>query len=280
MTKRYDILHEIEQLNPEKDHQHIVYLVGSYEYPWLIRKSLEFALFRTYAVPRMTAILKATGQFNNHGQKRYDDTTLMLAGIAEHGYDSDYGTAAIAIMNRLHGRYHIKNEDFLYVLSTFIYEPIRWHQKYGWRTPTHNEKLANYYFWREVGQRMNIQNIPESLEAYEQFNLDYEREQFRYADSNHVIGMATIDIFLKWYPAPLRPVITQFIYAMMDDPLREAFGFPKPHSIYNKVADFGLKLAARVLRHMPPRKTPFMLTQAPNRTYPDGFNISEIGAKH
>lgn len=44
---RYDIYERIQQLDPERDCQTIVYLVGAYEYPWLIRKSLEFALFRT-----------------------------------------------------------------------------------------------------------------------------------------------------------------------------------------------------------------------------------------
>jgi hypothetical protein len=60
-------------------------------------------------------------------------------------------------MNQLHRRWNIDNEDFLYVLSTFVFEPTRWHQQYGWRTPSEIEKRANFYFWREVGRRMNIQ---------------------------------------------------------------------------------------------------------------------------
>ncbi|MEO1290941.1 MAG: DUF2236 domain-containing protein, partial [Chloroflexota bacterium] len=157
MAGRYDVLKRVLQLDPKDDCQEITYLVGAYEYPWLIKKSLEFALFRTYAVPHTSRILAASGQFEQHGQKRYDDTTLMLAGLAEKGYDSDYGKTVIATMNRLHGRWNLKNEDMLYVLSTFVFEPIRWHRKYGWRTPTEHENLANFHFWREVGIRMNIQ---------------------------------------------------------------------------------------------------------------------------
>jgi len=39
-------------------------------------------------------------------------------------------------MNQLHGRFDIANEDFLYVLSTFIFEPIRWNTRFGWRPAT------------------------------------------------------------------------------------------------------------------------------------------------
>ena len=46
MAGRYDIRNRILQLDPVADCQEIVFLVGAYEYPWLIRKSLEFALFQ------------------------------------------------------------------------------------------------------------------------------------------------------------------------------------------------------------------------------------------
>ena len=275
---RYDIHKEIESLDPQRDNQRIVYLVGSYEYPWLIQKSLEFALFRTYAVPETSEILAQTGEFTKHGQRRYDDTTLMLAGIAEHGYDSEYGRAAIRQMNRLHGRYGIENEDFLYVLSTFIFEPIRWHKEYGWRRPSRNEELANYYFWYEIGRRMNIKNIPTTYEEFEAFNIAHERTRFRYDEANRKIGEATMRIFLDWYPAPLRPLIREGLLAFMDDPLLNAMGFSKPHGIVRWVAHTGLKLMGRIMRYLPPRSKPFIFTELPNRSYPQGFQIDKIGA--
>jgi len=280
MAGRFDIARQIAQLDPEKDHQRIVYLVGCYEYPWLIRKSLEFALFRTYAVPHTSEILVQSGQLTQHGQKRYDDTTLMLAGIAEYGYDSDYGRAALRGMNRLHGMYNIHNDDFLYVLSTFVFEPTRWHEKYGWRKPTYDEKLANFYFWREVGKRMNIKDIPESMAAFEQFNIEHERQHFRYSAANHQIGEATVKVFLSWYPAPLRPLIREILYAFMDDALLQAMGFPKPHALIRWSAKGGLWLLGKLMRWLPPRQEPFSLVSQPNRTYPSGFDIAGIGADH
>lgn len=280
MWDRYANARKIAQMNPETDYEEIVQIVGKYESPWLIRKALEFALFRTYAVPHTSRILRAAGQFQGHGQKRYDDTTLMLAGIAEYGIDSDYGRAVISIMNKLHGRWNIKNEDMLYVLSTFVYEPRRWSERFGWRKPTHKENLANFYFWREVGIRMGIADIPEDYAAYERFNITHEREKFRYDEANHAIGEATMQVMLSWYPAPLRPLIREFLYALMDDPLLNAMGFPKPHSFIRWLATTALKLRAAFIRLTPPRRTPFYLTKQPNRTYGEGWSVHELGATY
>ena len=79
-------------------------------------------------------------------------------------------------MNRIHHHFDITNEDFLYVLSTFIYDPVRWNARFGWRKMIEKERLAAFYFWREVGRRMNIKNIPATYEEFEQYNIAYERQ--------------------------------------------------------------------------------------------------------
>lgn len=277
MFGRYKIHDYILTLDPQADCQEIVCLVGTYEYPWLIKKSLEFALFRTYAVPHTSRILQAAGQFETFGQKRYDDTTLMLAGIAEKGYDSDYGRMAIQRMNELHGRWNLKNDDMLYVMSTFVFEPIRWHDKYGWRKPTHSEKLANYYFWMEVGKRMGITDIPATMEAYEQFNIAHEKKWFAYDDANRMIGSATMQVFLNWYPKPLRPIMRLVLLSFMDAPLLNAMGFDEPPRLVRWLSHRGLPLLGGVLRFLPPRRTPYLFTELPNRTYPDGYRVEDLG---
>ena len=277
MFNRYAIARQIESLDPATDHQRIVYLLGSYEDPWLVRKSLEFALFRTYAVPRMTRILASTRQFEQHGQKRYDDTTLIMTTIAEHGYDSELGRKAIARMNALHGRFTIPNEDFLYVLSVFIYEPLRWGERFGYRPSTETERQAGYLFWREVGERMGIQEIPPSFDEYLAWSEAYEQRYFTYADSNRVIGDATIRIILAWYPPFLRPALRQGIYALMPDPMREAFGYPRANRFFRWLTPNLLKLRGRLLRGLPPRRTPYHHTEQPSRTYPHGYTVDTLG---
>jgi len=46
---------ELQSLDPETDYERIVYLLSVYEFSWDIEKALEFALFRTYAVPSISS---------------------------------------------------------------------------------------------------------------------------------------------------------------------------------------------------------------------------------
>ena len=77
------------------------------------------------------------------------------------------------------------------MLSTFVLEPIRWNERFGWRRMTEKERVALFYFWRAVGQRMNIHDIPATLADFERFSIDYEREHYRHTESNHRVGAAT-----------------------------------------------------------------------------------------
>jgi hypothetical protein len=42
---------------------------------------------------------------------------------------------SLRVINRMHGRYVIANDDMRYVLSTFICDPIDWIDRFGWRQP-------------------------------------------------------------------------------------------------------------------------------------------------
>src|SRR5919108_262387 len=113
--RRPTILDQIRALDPERDHQRIVFLSTCYEFPFDTTRSLEFALFRTFSVPSIAALLDRTGEFERRAQKRYDDTDIIVSMLMERGYDSERGRAALRRMNQLHGRFTIANDDFLYV---------------------------------------------------------------------------------------------------------------------------------------------------------------------
>src|ERR671927_1795268 len=147
---RYGILRAIERLEPATDHQRIVFLSSCYDFPFDTTRALEFALFRTFCVPSIGRLLDGTGEFRNRAQKRYDDTDIIVSELMEYGYSSERGRRALARMNAQHGRFNIANDDFRYVLSTFIYEPIRWNARFGWRPMCETERLAYFHFWCQV----------------------------------------------------------------------------------------------------------------------------------
>jgi hypothetical protein len=271
------ILTEIQRLDPERDHQRIVYLSTCFEFPFDTTRALEFALFRTFAVPSVAELLDRTGEFANRAQLRYDDTDIIVSELMEHGYDSERGKRALRRMNQLHGQFQIANADFLYVLSTFIFEPIRWNERYGWRRLCEQERQAYFHFWRQVGRRMNIKDIPADYETFERFNRDYEKSQFRFTPASGRVGSATRELFVTWFPRPFAPLVRGAIHAMLDDPLREAFGFPKPSRFMRIAIPAALKLRGRLLRLLPAKRRPRLRTEIRHRSRPGGYVIEQLG---
>jgi hypothetical protein len=263
--------------DPRRDCAQIARELARVAFPWDTTRSLELALFRTFASPRIGGLLHATGEFEARSQKRYDDTDLIVSEIVEYGYDSDRGRRAIARMNAIHGRFKIANNDFLYVLSTFVLEPIRWNARFGWRTMTEAERVGWFWFWREVGERMGIAGIPESCDELERFNVAYERDAFRFTDANHRVAVATREMFAHWFPAPLRPIVRRSIHALLDPPLLAAFGLtPAPPALQRTMAA-ALRARARVLRWLPKRQRAQLRTEIPRADYPNGYRIESLG---
>lgn len=274
---RLTILQQIRALDPAKDHQRIVFLSTCYDFPFDTTRSLEFALFRTFCVPSISALLDRTGEFRDRAQKRYDDTDLIVSELMERGYDSERGGRALRRMNQQHGRFAIANEHFLYVLSTFIYEPIRWNARFGWRLMCEQERRGMFYFWREVGRRMNIKDLPADYAEFERYNVEYEKQHYRYTDANHRVGAATIEMFAGWFPSVLRPLVRRSMYALLDDPIIEGFGFPRPSPALRWLVNGALRLRAQILRWLPARRRPRLRTEMKHRSYPQGYQIEELG---
>ena len=268
---------ELRGLDPVADHSRIVYIDTCFEFPWDTTRSLELALFRTFAVPSIAELLDRTGEFGRAAQKRYDDTDLILSAIVEDGYDSDAGKRAIRQMNRIHGRFEIANEDFLYVLSSFVFEPIRWNARFGWRPLIETEKLATFEFWREVGRRMAIRDIPDEYTELERLNEEYERDRFRRTEATERVGRATRDMFLSWFPGLPKRFGSRGIYALMDERLLDAFGFPHPPRALRTGVESALRTRGRVVALLPPRRSPRLRTRRRTRTYGREWRIEALG---
>lgn len=269
---------KIASLGPEENFEEIARLLYAYEFSWDIERALEFALFRTYAVPSISKLLAKTGEFKHRPRKRYDDTELILAEAMEHGIDSSRGRRSINRMNAMHGRFRIKNADMLYVLSTFICEPIRWLDRFGRRSMTENEQRAWFLYYRKLGERMGILEIPHELAELMRWNVDYEAANFHYSETNRQIAVATSNLLLGFYaPSWLfwagRPVVRAFL----DRPLLDSMGFKPAPGWLRRLVVVAMRARTRVLKRLSPRRRPRFLTQIPRPTYPEGYRIEEIG---
>lgn len=266
-------------MTPQEAHA-VVRQLACHDFPFDTTRALEFALFRTFCVPHIAALLDRTREFGRFAQKRYDDTDLLISEFVENGYDGARGRAAIERMNAIHGRFCIANEDFLYVLSTFVFEPIRWNARFGWRRFTDTERQASFYFWREVGQRMRIQDIPDTYDRLQRFNREYEARHFRYTDAGHRLAVATREMFAAWFPRPLQPLVRQTIYALLDDAARHATGLPAPSRFAGWIVPRALTWRARLAGWLPARRRPRLRTALARPSYPRGYTIPDLGPSY
>ena len=127
---------------------------------------------------------------------------------------------------------------------------------------------------------MGIADLPESYEAFERFNLDYERQHFRYTDANRRVAAATMDMFAGWFPRLLAPLVRPAICALLDEPVIRAFGFSRPSRMVHWLEPALPRARARMVRWLPARRRPSAC--APEMTqpsYPAGYVIEKLGPK-
>ncbi|WP_461665763.1 oxygenase MpaB family protein [Gordonia sputi] len=273
-------LKRIESLDPAVDYAEIYRLHYMYEYPWDTVQSLSFALFRTFAIPSIGKLLYDTGEFTERTQKRYDDTNLIIDTVVEAGFGAGHGREAIRRMNGMHGSYQISNEDFIYVLATFVVCPFHWLAKYGWRAPTRNEIDGATNFYREMGRLMGLKNIPETYEDFDQLLADYERDNFAFDDKSRAVSDSTLDLLGTIAPFSYLPsrIVRRFALALMDEPLLDAFHYPHPSGVERTLAEAGLKLRAAIVARLPKRMRAYHARRNPAiRSYPCGYRVAELG---
>ncbi|MDX3342401.1 oxygenase MpaB family protein [Streptomyces sp. ME02-6979.5a] len=278
MVKRYDRLKEIQRLDPERDFLEIYRLTVTYEFPWDVTRALELALYRTYAVPSIGRLLDETAELTERSQKRYDDTALLLDTVVEHGFETDEGRTAVRRINQMHRSYDISNDDMRYVLCTFVVTPKRWLDSFGWRRLCCHELGAFAAYYRTLGARMGIKDVPGTYEEFESTLDAYERDHFGWDEGARRVSDATLALMASWYPAPLAPVVRGASLALLDDSLLRAFRYRRPGPVARGLTRGALRLRARAVRLLPPRRTPHYARQNPEiKGYPEGYEVAELG---
>ncbi|MEN2423542.1 oxygenase MpaB family protein [Streptomyces rimosus] len=275
--RRYDWLKEIQRLDPERDFLRIHRITTTYEFPWDVARALELALYRTYAVPSIGRLLAETAELTDRTQKRYDDTALLLDTVIEHGFDSEDGRTAIRRINQMHRSYDITNDDMRYVLCTFVVTPKRWLDLYGWRRLSEHEKHATAVYYRTLGRHMGITGIPQTYQEFERCLDDYEHAHFGWDEGGRRVSDATLGLMAGWY-GPLAPMVRGASMALLDDSLLDAFRYERPRPAVRAAVRGALRLRAKSVRLLPPRRRPRYARQNPEiKGYPNGYAVADLG---
>ncbi|MFF8534311.1 oxygenase MpaB family protein [Streptomyces sp. NPDC015532] len=201
---RYSRLHRIRQMDPQQDYEEIFRWVTQYEFPWDYLQGVSIAFLRDYGVPRISRLLHRTQEFERAGQKRYDDTVLIAHEMVRDGMESEQARAAARHLHRIHGRYRIPDEDYLYVLATTVVGPKRWIDRYGWRALSEQETESLALVGRRMGELMGITGIPADYAGFAHLHDTYEQEMFAYDPANRRVAAATLRVVTQRYPNLLR----------------------------------------------------------------------------
>ncbi|KAH6904909.1 hypothetical protein BKA70DRAFT_513744 [Coprinopsis sp. MPI-PUGE-AT-0042] len=233
-TKKWDIT--------PQEAQKIMQVSSAYDMPKLLNSALSFALFKTYAIPTISKLLYATKEFSSQERvaKRYADTEILIAtfvGCPMNGFhdlsvqpdgktpaQDPRAMLALARVNYLHGRYKISNDNYLYTLALFVLEPRAWAKRFGWRSLSSLEAEAYFVCWRELGNRMAIRDIPDSLEELEAWSTAYEEEHMVPSETNRLVAHYTTAELIAAIPEAfgLRRFVERCTTCLLEDRVRSA----------------------------------------------------------
>ncbi|UJR27619.1 hypothetical protein I4U23_008900 [Adineta vaga] len=235
-----------------------------WEMPYLTGLSISFALFKTYGIPSVSRLLVQTDQLArlDIAGRRAEDTGVLLAECFENDLDSSRARMALARINYLHNMYRnrISNDDMLYTLSLFVFEPCRWAERFDWRSLTTIEIEARFIFWKEMGARMSIENIPLTMKELEDWSVDYEIKHMIYSKDNQICGEATLALLLSVYPKCLQKFVRKVLISLIDERLRLSMGFEEPSNWIKQLTLLLFRFRAFLLLHC-----------ALPRIYPDNY---------
>ncbi|MBM4253444.1 MAG: DUF2236 domain-containing protein [Deltaproteobacteria bacterium] len=266
------------KMDPVRDHETIVKWMVVDTWAFDLVRSIELALLKTFSVPSIAKILVDSREFLDHTQKRYDDTDLLLSMFIERGYTSVEGREAIRRINRMHAVHPITNDQMLYVLSTFVIDPIIWMSSYGWRPLMPVEEQALFHFWIAVGKLMGITDLFTDLEAMRAYHTRYEAECMVYSDNNLMLYKGVVPTVARNLPFPLSILTAKLLPAIMSPRMCAAFGITPAGKFIRLIVEYALRTRGRIDQLLP-RKPHWRLAMK-RRTYPNGFTIKELGVSN
>ncbi|KAI9473456.1 MAG: hypothetical protein EXX96DRAFT_578039 [Benjaminiella poitrasii] len=282
------------------------------EFPLFARSSLEFALFKPFSMPSVSKLLVSTREFLDRCPRRAEDTELILSEIidpypriqnelrcnphiTEKEITKQYERRENAInrLNELHGKYPISDEDYLYTLVLFVVEPIRWINNWEWRKLDIREINAIFKVWHEIGTKMKIKNIPDTLNEWYEVQKEYVTKLVYYHPTNWRCADPTIKHLGSRLPKFMLPVLYKVLPCLLEDSECTAFGIQTASAFMRLMFNMIIFVRACLIRYfcLPRRiydlRTPFYANEKGRFVphyfvykpciYSEGYKIEELG---
>src|ERR1700712_2009837 len=263
-SEAYRNLKQICELDPARDYLRIYQLTAFYDFPRDMRDGLTLAFYRVFAIPRIANLLVSTGEMTGRPAKRSYDTGLVIYELISAGFDAPRGEEMVRLLNRVHSGLGIAQEDFRYVLCTFMVTPFRWIDTHGWRPLVPTEYQASTNFYLELGRRMHIEDLPRTYDEAAAILDDYERRYVADTEAGRALIDATLLVFRNRLPGPLRPLTARLVSSYFSDArLTNALGLPAAPWLMRAAIRVAYGIRNRKTRRKPAARTSWFVPGTP-----------------
>lgn len=156
-------------------------------------------------------------------------------------------------------------------MCLFVFEPIDWCARYGWRPLSPLECQAHFVFWVEIGKHMGIKDIPETLSDLREWSRKYAEDYMVPATSNRDVAKFTTEELLHAVPERfgLKSFCRRLVVCLLDEPVRIAMMQPTQGLFLHALAKGVMHTVKYIHRYLSlPRLSPLSLLGKPTAAAP------------
>lgn len=192
---------------------------------WDFRLGTYLGLLRTMGIADMVARLYAGSLLKTETFQRLKRTRELIATLIVDGLDSPRGVEALRRIARAHEPVSASNDEYLYVLSVFFLEPMRFNAAYGRRRFSGPDLELLLRFWLDVGERMRIRDLLPTLEAWQKFQAEFEAAHLGPTPQGRALARASLyEVVRLVIPRGMQGLTRQALLGTMDPRVREVLG--------------------------------------------------------
>lgn len=204
------------------------------------RHRMAFRVGSYLAFVRIMAIGDLVGQFYDRSElaaethRRLTRTRDTIREMIVHGFDSPEGVAAVDRFVRAH-RYlpHAEPDDYRYVLSVLVLEPVQWADRFGSAGISDEEFDCLSAFWQNVGALVgypldSANQFSPSRADWEGFHARYEDRKLRATPFGQRLAQRCVkEAAALALPFGTRRFFEALMRYSMDPKIRELLGIRK-----------------------------------------------------
>jgi uncharacterized protein (DUF2236 family) len=268
----------IAELDPEKDYREITALFYLDFQTIMILQAVTGNLM-TFAVPRMSRVLSATKQFEQHTTKRVVDTTLLVQAVLDNGLGHGEGRDAARRVNAMHRQYDIHPDDFVAVGCDAPVMSVEIAERFGWRPVTDAERESLRLHYSAAARAFGSHRpLPPTLPEMRAFLDAYLDENAAFEPQNRRLADAFLSFVPKLFPRPLRPFVNPVLLAQVDQRILRACGLPEPSARAKRISTRVLRALGRTgpAPDVRPGKRNVIEKMAES-VYPQGWTVHTLG---